>query len=156
MKKTGTSILIILTTSIFCFCIQAQERDTDSLKIRRNSLSISFAFFEKYNFNYERNIRQGQISYTNIRIGFGSGAFLNYGDGHYINTSLTHLFGKKSSHLELNMGIKYIVSPHRKLSLNLVPDFFAGYRYEKPYGLFIFRIGLYYPNFINCGIGFKF
>jgi hypothetical protein len=155
MKKVVAGILSIFMTTCFCFSVHAQEKDR-SLKLRRNSLNVSFAPFEKYNLNYERNIRQGQQSYTNISIGFGSGAFLNYGDGFYLNSSLVHLTGKRNSHLELNLGFKYIVSPRRKLSLNLVPDLFAGYRFEKPDGLFIFRIGLYYPNYLNCGIGFKF
>jgi hypothetical protein len=80
--KTLASILAILMISCFYFSVQAQEND-QSLKLRRNSINTSFAPFEEYNLNYERNIRQGQQSYTNIRLGFGSGAFLNYGDGFY-------------------------------------------------------------------------
>lgn len=157
MKRTIAIILIIFITSILGFYIHAQEKQNPSLKLRRNSLNIYFGLFDEFNINYERNIRQGATSLTNLRMGFGNASFITAGDGIYINSSLVHLIGKKNSHLELNMGFKYIVNnPHPSLSLVLVPDFFVGYRYEKPYGRFIFRIGLNYPTIINPGIGFKF
>jgi hypothetical protein len=37
-----------------------------------------------------------------------------------------------------------------------IPDIFAGYRYEKPSGSFIFRAGNNYPTLINVGLGCKF
>lgn len=76
---------------------------------------------------------------------------------YYLNPAVVHLIGRKNSHIELNMGFKYSLGKTpdtiRKV---LVPDLFAGYRFEKPDGRFIFRTGFNYPTLINIGIGYKF
>jgi hypothetical protein len=157
MQTRVARILGIAITSLFCFSLNAQENGDLSSKIRHNSLSIYAGLFDEFNINYERNIFQRPQSYTNIRLGFGNASFITAGDGLYINPSLVHLIGKKNSHLELDIGIKYIVNyPDPKPSLVLVPDLFAGYRFEKPSGGIILRIGLNYPTIINLGIGIKF
>jgi hypothetical protein len=85
--------------------------------------------------------------------------FVTAGDGFYLNPALVHMIGSRNSHLELDLGFKYIVNyknPDNHLSLYLIPDVFAGYRYDKPDGDFIFRIGINYPTIINIGVGIKF
>jgi len=41
-------------------------------------------------------------------------------------------------------------------SNSFLPDIYAGYRYEKPNGILIFRIGVNLYSLYNIGIGFKF
>jgi hypothetical protein len=110
-----------------------------------------------YNFNYERNIFQFPKSYTNIRIGYGKwNDWQNRGTG-YIAT-LVHLIGQQNSHLELNLGLRHRIGEREDVDIPyFLPDLFAGYRYEKPYGAFTFRVGLTnYVDLFGLGIGFKF
>jgi hypothetical protein len=65
-----------------------------------------------------------------------------------------HLIGKKNSHFELNLGLKYVLEEGTANSL--MPDLFAGYRYEKPSGGLILRAGIDLFTLWNIGIGFKF
>jgi hypothetical protein len=157
MNKFTACLLIMMLTSFLSINLHAQEKGNPLSDLRRNSLNLYFGLFDEFNINYERNISQRPISSTSLRMGFGHGSFITAGDGMYINPSLVHLIGKKNSHLELNLGVKYIVNyPNPRLSLVLVPDLFVGYRYEKPTGWFIFRTGINWPTLINLGMGFKF
>jgi len=158
VKKLFTGTLISLLTLLSSFDIDAQEVDYPSLKLPRNSINAYIGLFE-VNINYERNIIQRPKSHTNIRMGFGKAMFLNAGIGSYVNPSLVHIFGKGNSHLELDLGFKYMIIngiENPSFSDTFISDFFAGYRYEKPNGKFIFRAGNNYPTFINIGIGGKF
>lgn len=158
MKKITASFLLTLITFFFSICIHARGNDNKSSELRRNSINAYIGLFE-YNINFERNIIQHPKSYTDLRMGFGLGAFVTAGEGIYLNPSFVHLIGKKKSHLELDLGFKYIVNyigSNPNYSKFFIPDFFAGYRYEIPDGRIIFRLGLNWPTLINSGIGFKF
>jgi hypothetical protein len=152
-------VIIAVLLSLMCMLIDAQERGDSTLNIKRNYI-IGNASFEGVTLNYERNIIQWSKSYTNMRIGFGLFNDLQGGGKQGIAT-LVHLFGKKKSHLELNLGIKYFVNSKNNLypsSKHFYRDMFVGYRYEKPDGNFIFRIGYIYPHIyaIAIGLGIKF
>ncbi len=152
-------VIIAVLLSITCMLIYAQEREDSTLNIKRNYI-IGNVSFAGVTLNYERNIIQWSISYTNMRIGFGLFNDLQ-GGGKQGIASLVHLFGKKKSHLELNLGIKYCVNSKNNMwpsSKHFYLDPFVGYRYEKPDGDFIFRIGYIYPNVyaIAIGLGAKF
>ena len=110
--------------------------------------------------DYERNIFRWPGSYTNIRAGLGYFNDLQ-GGGREYGATMVHLIGKKNSHLEINLGIKYIVNNKENANpggKGFIPDMFVGYRYEKPGDSFVFRIGFYYPdiNALAIGIGVKF
>jgi len=152
-------VIIAVLLSLMCVLIDAQERGDSTLNIKRNYI-IGNASFEGVTLNYERNIIQWSKSYTNMRIGFGLFNDLQ-GGGKQGLATLVHLFGKKKSHLELNLGIKYLVNSKNNLwpsSKYFYRDIFVGYRYEKPDGNLIFRIGYIYPHAaaIAIGLGFKF
>lgn len=152
-------ILIPVLFSFSFIVINAHERRDTSLKICRNYLIVNLSFLDA-NFNYERNIVQLPKSYTNIRIGFGVFNDLQGGGNECIAT-LVHLIGRKKSHLEINLGIKYFVNSKNNSNPSsdyFMRDVFLGYRYEKPDGPFIFRIGYYYPHIyaFGIGLGFKF
>ena len=113
----------------------------------------------EYNINYERNLLYSAITSTNIRVGGGIAAFLTAGTGTYLNLAAVQLLGKSSSHLELDLGLKYLITNsivNPGLSESLVPDLFAGYRFEKPTGRLILRLGMNYPTLFNAGFGYKF
>jgi hypothetical protein len=94
-------VIIEVLLSLICVLVYAQERGDSSLNIKRNYI-IGNVSFESVTLNYERNIIQWSKSYTNIRIGFGGFNDLQ-GGGKQGLATLVHLFGKKKSHLELNL-----------------------------------------------------
>jgi hypothetical protein len=157
VKKISVSFFLTLITFHLSICIYSQENDNKSSEFSRNSINGYIGLVD-YNINFERNIIQLPESYSNLRIGVGLGAFVTAGEGIYLNPSFVHLIGKRRSHLELDLGFKYIVSYlglDPKYSKFFIPDFFAGYRYEQRDGGIIFRLGLNWPTLINIGIGVK-
>lgn len=158
MIKIELSILIIFITFSIIPNIQAQENDPRSVKPLRNNLNLYFGFYVESNLNYERNFREGKSSYTNIRVGIGKANFRSFrAYAPYLNSSLVHLTGKNNSHFEINLGFKYpLGEAPETIEKVFIPDLFAGYRYEKPRGHFIFRAGINYPTVVNLGIGIKF
>jgi len=134
-----------------------QSVDSSS-KQARNNINAYLGVFDA-NINYERNIIQSSKSYSNLRAGFGYAMLWTAGEGTYINAAFIHLMGERNSHLEIDLGLKYMVTNSIEdpdFSETVIPDIFVGYRYVKPSGGFVFRFGLNYPTVINLGLGFKF
>ena len=152
MKKITASVLIVFSSIFSGVYTLSQENVIPSEKLPVNNINTYISLVE-YNINYERKIFQLPKSFTNLRMGFG---IINssFDGGYYYNSSLVHLLGKKNSHLELNLGLKYAVQ--KGSSNSFLPDIYAGYRYEKPNGILIFRIGVNLYSLYNIGIGFKF
>jgi hypothetical protein len=158
LKKIATGTLLYLILFYSCFFIDAQDTINPPVKFLRNGISI-YAGLIEFNLNYERNLILHPKFYTNLRMGVGGAMFLIAGEGKYVNPSLVQIFGRGSSHIEVDLGFKYmfvnsISDP--TFFQSFVPDIFAGYRYEKPGGELIFRVGNNYPTFFNVGIGAKF
>ena len=146
-----TCMLFLLMSPLF-----AQRNNPAAENFRCNSIGLYVGLIE-LNVNYERNIMQRPKSYSNIRAGAGYWTNLQL-EGNYINAAFVHLldlFGKSNSHLELNLGAKYIFAKEEKDN-TLLPDIFAGYRYEKTEGRFYFRAGLSFPGLFSMGTGLKF
>ena len=156
MNKISATILLLFTTLFFSDFIIAQENGNSSGKLLRNNININISMFD-YNVNYERNIIQWPKSYANLRMGFGV-FYLSSMKGYHFNPSWVHLTGKRNNHLELNLGFKYLIEEGSDDSFfnSLLPDIFAGYRFERPSGRFIFRKGINLYTLYNIGIGFKF
>jgi hypothetical protein len=152
MKKIGARVIIALMPLFSCIVIHAQENIDPFYKLLKNNINSYISLFE-FNINYERNIIQLPKSYTNLRFGFG---LINssFDGGYYYNPVLVHLIGKRNKHLELNLGFKYTIQ--KGTSNSFFPDVYAGYRYEKPTGGLIFRVGINLFTLYNLGIGFKF
>lgn len=153
MKETILQILFIHTIFFSFIYTYAQGKSNPSIKLHRNSIN-TYASLGDYNINYERNILQRPKSYSNLRMGFGKDQ--SYLIGYYINPCLAHLIGKMNSHLELNLGVKILVGPQAIDASAFLPEIYAGYRYEKPEGRFIFRAGFNLATFYSIGIGVKF
>ena len=71
---------------------KAQEVDNSSTK-DRNNIKVYVGVLEG-NINYGRNIIQRRKSYSNLRVGYSHGEFLNAGEGSYINPAFVHLVEK--------------------------------------------------------------
>lgn len=158
-KKFVLIVTIIFGVSFFCVQILADNVDDQPIKLKKNSINLYVgSVYMDANLNYERNILQLPKSYTNIRMGIGRANFSEFRIlAFYLNPSLVQLIGKRNSHLELNLGFKYPISQlPETITRVLVPDLYAGYRYERPDGLFIFRMGINYPSVFDIGMGLKF
>jgi hypothetical protein len=158
-KKFVLIVTIIFGVSFFCVQIHADDVDYQPIKLKKNSINLYVgSVYMDANLNYERNILQLPKSYTNIRLGIGRANFSEFRTlAFYLNPSLVHLIGKRNSHLELNLGFKYPISQlPETITRVLVPDLYAGYRYERPDGLFLFRMGINYPSVFDVGMGLKF
>jgi hypothetical protein len=161
LKIITTLIHISLLSLFLCFNTEAQDTLSPPVKFLRNGISV-YAGVAELNLNYERNLILHPKFYSNIRMGIGIGmiaAGQTWVEGKYVNPSLVQVFGRGNSHIEIDLGFKYmyvnsITDP--SFFQSFIPDLFAGYRYEKPGGELIFRAGNNYPTFINVGIGAKF
>ena len=145
----------ILITCLVClpaFNLMAQRNTPPEIKYR-NSVNTHLGLIE-FNFNYERNILQQAKSYTNVRAGIGYWTNLQL-EGNCVEAAVVHVLGRKNSHPEFNLGIKYILAKGDKENA-VLPLIYTGYRYENPDGRYIFRIGLAFPSIFNLGIGTKF
>jgi hypothetical protein len=153
------TILNAILFSFICVVVNAQEKGNLSQKIRRNYIIGNIGFLV-YNINYERNFIRTSVFLTNIRLGCGKFNDLQGGSNEY-SAALVGLIGQNNSHLELDLGIKELKADKTNAnpsSSSLMVDGFIGYRYEKPYGTFIFRTGFFYPSFysLTLGVGFRF
>jgi hypothetical protein len=143
---------------IFLLISGANAQGQERIGKKQNNINMYVGVFD-LNLNYERNIIQRPQSMSNLRLGLGYAMFFVAGEGYYINSSFVQLLGPKNSHLELNAGVKFMLTNSIEdpaFSDKLLPDIFFGYRFEKPEGGFIFRFGLNYPTAINLGLGYKF
>jgi hypothetical protein len=138
----------------------AYEKSDTPLKIARNYLLFTFGFVEIINAGYERNIFWKRVAQTNIRISYGFINDLQGGAYEYAGT-LVQLFGRRNSHLELNLGLAITQNVKDNMNpsnVSHLPITYVGYRFEKPDGNFIFRAGFIYPIIyaMELGIGIKF
>lgn len=149
---------MILMMFVLVSGTKAQGRE-EIIHEKPNAINVYVGIFD-LNLNYERNIAQRPRSLSKLRLGFGYAMLFGVGsEGNYINAAFVHLFGAKSSHLELDAGLKYMLSnsiSDPAFSEQLLPEIFVGYRFEEPKGGLIFRAGLNYPTLINLGIGCTF
>lgn len=134
-------------------------QNSDKLKSEKSNVIGFYVGIVEVNLHYERSIFQRSNSSGKLRIGTGYAGFLNAGEGNYFNAAFVQLFGAQNSHVELDAGVKYLLTNSIQdptFSDQFIPDIFAGYRFEKPTGGIIFRAGLNYPTLINVGVGYKF
>lgn len=149
MKYITLTILLLFAS----FNIMAQEKNLSSELKYRNSINSYIGLIE-LNFNYERNLLQRNHSYTNIRAGCGYWTNLQL-EGACVEVVGVHVLGRKNSHPEFNLGVKYIIDKADKEDA-VVPLLYAGYRFEEPEGRIVFRFGLTFPSIFNLGLGWKF
>ena len=151
---------LLLTTSLTMLLMfkWVPELKAQDVKNGKNVISAYIGMID-LNLNYERNIGYRPKSASYLRLGFGHASIYVAGEGYYVGGAFVHLVGETNSHLELDFGLKYMVTnsiPDPVLSDQLIPDIFVGYRFEKPTGGVIFRFGVSYPTILNLGIGYKF
>jgi len=125
----------------------------------RNNVNFYIGLWD-FNVNYERLMVAKPKSFTNLRLGLGTGLFWYPGSGgKYANVALVQMLGEKVSYLEFDLGVK-VLFLSRSIDINpleyLVPDIYAGYRHEDKNGKVFFRIGISYASLLSAGVGIKF
>lgn len=119
MKSFTYSLIIFLLLNLN---MTAQEGKIPDTKNAKNYITAYFGMFE-YNINYERNLFLFHRSYSNIRTGFGQMNNLQ-ASGYVYNLTLVQVLGRKSSHFEFNIGVKYIKIPAHPVQSTFYPDLF--------------------------------
>lgn len=161
----GTSCIL----SILCFLIAGIEGKAQDVHYAKNSIYLELGGNGGiYSFNYERNFlksincRAG-FSYYSQSWGFSSGTIKT----RTVPLTITWMSGKKANHFEIGGGVLF-KNEHKELDdvdyFNKFIDItaFVGYRYQKPGGGYLFRIGLtpFFPTYRNyrsmlsCGASF--
>ena len=126
---------LLATLVLMSLYIEMNAQDTENpSRDPSNCIGIYVGLFD-FNVHYERTYIRRSKSLSSIRLGVGSGKFLVAGEGKYINPAWIHLFGRKNSHVEMNVGFKYMLTnsiSNPDFREIFIPDLFLGYRFEKP------------------------
>ncbi len=134
-----------LIITIFLFTKKAFTQSVDSIQYKKNAVYLeglgNAGGYGFYSFNYERKIGENMHGFITVRVGFSStyGHYPNY----WVPILLNQVYHKeRKHHFEIGGGIS--MSFFSDLSLD---SYYTGptanlmYRYQKPGGKFIFRIG---------------
>ena len=144
--KNGTSII---------------DTEAKSHSFNKNAVCVSagtlLVYFSAIGF-YERIVSKKESDFLNskafARLGFGG--YTSWGDeGTFLLPQFGFLTGAHNSHLEVAAGI-YFTRRDSDISVSLPLSGAIGYRYQKPEGNFIGRIGLGFPEAIYLSFGFSF
>lgn len=131
-------------------------RSTPHTDMNKNTFFATFAP-GGYSFilgSYERMIFSNPESFiTSSWLGIGGGYAAEFfgGEGIAIKAFYTGLTGVNNSHLEFNLGITFMSGEY--LSSRVTPLATIGYRYQKPNGHFLFRIGGGWPENVFLSLG---
>ncbi len=164
------SLSLLLLFMIILTTCSAQDRER---QITNNNIYMDAGttfIFSGITLTYERNIFLTRKSEWNVKAGYGTHVVLWGAPGDHFYFAPTFISNNKNHHFEASLGISaifdkehyqyYINDPDidEPLSyfLDWYPSTYAGYRYKKPNGHFIFRAGLGWPEQLAIGIGFSF
>jgi hypothetical protein len=175
MKKA----LLMLMTVIFINYLSGQDisqNEEYDIKDQTNCISKNNFYlsagttiiFSAFTLVYERNILNLQNSEWNIRGGWGMNAPLWGNVMHHYLVDLCYISGKSNHHFEACFGTTMFFDQsyynYYKNDPDLYepfsyftdwyPSAYLGYRYKKPAGNFLFRVGLGWPEQFGVGIGF--
>lgn len=128
--------LIVVLCMLSCEMSSQINKDANGLFQKKNSLNLEFGGYaligELY---YERVIFNNEKSKTTGQIGIGLGGF---------PLIINQLISFNNSHLEFGIGILFPEYKSIRVLENTKSHITGriGYRYQKPGGSFIFRVGL--------------
>lgn len=161
LKTLFQFIFILLFTSSY-----GQELLSDTVRLDRNennvygSVGTLWIHGMAASLNYERLIseqKNGFIKSYWFRAGSGLyWAWENGTDRNFI-LGITALSGARNSHLETLLGVSAHYSINKSSDrFRFLPAGAIGYRFQKPNGLFMFRVGLGFPENAYMSLGFSF
>lgn len=164
MLKITAKTLLLATLSVLLNLPAYCQTDSLKNKFHYTTISASVGYIE-WHIDAEQTLIILPRSSFNLRIGYGFwSGWAGSGDNIYLSGK--YLSGRKKSHLEADLGLKVIIDDccngswladrNNIYSVDYVPLINIGYRYEKPDGGLIFRIGAGLESFVNIGLGYKF
>jgi len=146
-----------ITTESFSQDLATDAPSTESVKNTVYGSLGGFVFWISLNGYYERIIIENEDKFFKthrIRVGGGFyGTYENYGP--YGLVGMTSLTGAKNKHFEVNYGLTMLGDEFDQI-FYFGPAGSIGYRYQKPNGIFVFRIGGGFPEAIYLSLGFSF
>lgn len=137
-------------------CIYGQEEKAPEELLNKNAIYGSFGiggiYFTGTGY-YERMITQRKKISTFLKVGYGGYAILGE-DGAFVLAQYGLLTGIEKHHLEFSLGSNLFLSGAFKDDLPVSAA--LGYRFQKPRGNFIFRMGIAVPEAVYIGVGLSF
>ncbi len=139
-----TIVLIVAIAESVELHAQKKIDQLDSLAYNAVSVNVANAIFiGGVAVMYDRNIRDLPKSRVMAKTGFARG----FSFGEYMNVfsfGFGHLLGKRSHHIEYDLGIHVVntYEPQDARGVHAVPLLNLGYRFQKPGGGLIGRLGV--------------
>ena|SRR5665647_1390401 len=168
-KVLNKNILVILFALLFvnrCYC-QGNNSNIDSTSFKKNVINVSLGvdpseFYGTLMGNYERMIVHFPKSFVNslwVRVGAGPWVWWS-GKGTNFVSTISILTGRKGAHIETGVGILFTydsrINDFHPLVHNRYLAGNIGFRFQKPDGVFVFRTGIGWPEFLYLSSGFCF
>ncbi len=157
MKKL---FFLFLVTSLFVgSSANAQEFVGANVKNSIYSHTASLLLFNMTDIVYERNI--AQIKNTDINISAGAGVFSSYFFGpdlllHFPVAAHAVFNTASAHHTEVALGMQNLVEMKKATDIYVpAPLAYVGYRYQKPAGGFLFKIGVN-TFLVSMSLGYSF
>ena len=139
--------------------------------MKKNIISITLGtalYFGVVNGNYERIFSQKKTGFfKSYLMRYGFGWYESYGSpGYNVIAGISGLSGLQKAHFELNLGVAAMFNWdgfHDEDSIDrilgktlIIPAGAIGYRFQKPGGHFVFRVGAGFPETFYLSFGFCF
>ena len=139
-----TAIIVLVTLTVFC-----QEKVTLPFEFQhKNSIQLElFGHGVFYSINYERILLNGEKFKTTGQAGFAWYPPATDVREFWLPVSINELFSFNKHHVEFGLGTVFTVEENLERSGKTTRAWYnllsgrIGYRYQKPNGRFIFRIG---------------
>jgi hypothetical protein len=158
---------------LFTLNVSAQNNRDAPVRQLKNAIHLSSGYYLNASLEYERVLYAGGDRPLSVNAALTGGYMTNLsGAGPISELKGILLTGKKVHHMEFTAGGRlyfdrvgwygqreYELDPDATKSdfLSLTPSFTLGYRYQKPRGIYIFRIGSGVPvHMFYISLGFAF
>jgi len=147
---------LLLLTFFFISSLAYAQEEITAIENNKNIQAKNLIYVESGHaiialpivFNYERKLKQWDKSQLAISGGLGILPLYGYAIG---KVNMKYLMGSKSHHFETGLGLFFDFEGDI-----ILPDIQLGYRYQKPKGKLMFKVGTGFPQIISAGLGWGF
>lgn len=151
--------LLIIISLVYSLTSNVLGQEVNALNegLNKNAIygSVGFVAFGTATVYYERRFNSNGRLSSFIKIGAGAYALPGSGSGgQYILAQYGLLTGSKKHHLEMGIGPNLFLNGEWRDNAPFTAT--IGWRIQRPFDNYIFRIGASWPEGIYIGIGFSF